>query len=150
MEKEIINYFLERRYEVYRGQEIASMLQDMMKPKRRTLDTSMISSSDVDQLLSIIESIEKTTGLHFDQFNVKSKKGELAKFRFVFMYIVKTTMGLTLAQVGKLMGGRDHSTVIHGIKEVENWLGNTTFYKRENKLIDDIRRNLATGPEGQE
>lgn len=150
MAKEIINYFLERRHEAYRGHEVAALIADMTKPKRKTLDMSGLSDNDVEELMKIIVAIEQATDLDFDQMNVKGKKGDLAKIRFLFMYFTKTRINLTLNQIGKIMGGRDHSSVIHGIKEVENWLSNTTFYKRENKLINDIRTNLATSPEGQE
>lgn len=149
MEKQIINYFLERRHEAYRGHEVAKIIADMIKPKRKSLDTSMLSDSDVEQLIKIIRAVEMATGLDFDQFNVKTKKGELAKIRFLFMYHTKTIMRLTLSQIGQLMGGRDHSTIIHGVKEVNNWLGNRVFYSRENKLIDDIRRHLESSEEGQ-
>jgi chromosomal replication initiator protein len=35
------------------------------------------------------------------------------------MYLMKETLGMSLARIGELFGGRDHSTVIHSIRKVE-------------------------------
>jgi chromosomal replication initiator protein len=35
------------------------------------------------------------------------------------MYVIKETLGMSLARIGELFGGRDHSTVIHSIRKVE-------------------------------
>jgi chromosomal replication initiator protein len=35
------------------------------------------------------------------------------------MYLIKEVFGLSLVEVGRLFGGRDHSTVIHSIAKVE-------------------------------
>jgi chromosomal replication initiator protein len=35
------------------------------------------------------------------------------------MYLIKELFDLSLVEIGKLFGGRDHSTVIHSISKVE-------------------------------
>lgn len=149
MEREIINYFCERQYTSYTGSDVARIVEDLTKPKRKTLDVSYLSKEDVDQLIEIVEAVEQSTGMHFDTFNVKGKKDMLVTPRHLFMYFVKDRMKLTLGTIGRLMGGRDHSTVIHAVKNVEDWITNPLYYKRENKLIDDTRRYLETSEEGQ-
>jgi chromosomal replication initiator protein len=42
--------------------------------------------------------------------------------RQVAMYLIKELFGLSLVEIGKLFGGRDHSTVIHSIGKVEEEL----------------------------
>ncbi len=44
------------------------------------------------------------------------------------MYIIRKTTSLSFPEIGDLFGGRDHSTVIHSIKKIEN------IYK-EDKLV---------------
>lgn len=149
MEREIINYFFERQYTSYTGSDVASIVKDLTKPKRKTLDVSYLSKEDVDQLIEIVEAVEQSTGMHFDTFNVKGKKDMLVTPRHLFMYFVKDRMKLTLGTIGRIMGGRDHSTVIHAVKNVEDWITNPLYYKRENKLIDDTRRYLESSEEGQ-
>jgi len=36
------------------------------------------------------------------------------------MYLIKDLIDLPLVQIGELFGGRDHSTVIHSIRKVED------------------------------
>ena len=149
MEKEIINYFQERQYHSYTGLEVANIIKDLTKPKRKTLDVSYLSQKDVDQVIEIVEAVEQATGMHFDSFNVKSRKDTFVTPRHLFMYFIKDRMKLTLGTIGRLVGGRDHSTVIHAVKNVEDWITNPLFYKRENKLIDDTRRYLESSESRQ-
>lgn len=149
MEKEIINYFYERQHEAYTGIEVARIVRDMCKPKRKTLDLSHLSSDDIASVLRIVEAVEHVTGMHFDTFNVKSRRDELVTARHLFMYMVRDNMKLTLSTIGRMLGGRDHSTIIHGIQTADNWITNQLFYKRENKLINDTRRYLETSEIGQ-
>jgi chromosomal replication initiator protein len=36
------------------------------------------------------------------------------------MYIMRECTGLSLVKIGEIFGGRDHTTVLHGIKKVED------------------------------
>jgi chromosomal replication initiation ATPase DnaA len=149
MEKEIINYFYERQHEAYTGIEVARIVRDMCKPKRKTLDLSHLSSDDIASLLRIVEAVEHVTGMHFDTFNTKSRKDEFVTARFLFMYLVRYEMKLNLKTIGRILGGRDHSTIIHGLDVTESWVTNPLFYKRENKLINDTTRHLESSKGGQ-
>jgi len=42
--------------------------------------------------------------------------------RQVAMYLIKERFQIPLAEIGRLFGGRDHSTVIHSIAKVEDQL----------------------------
>lgn len=147
MEKEIIEYFSDRRHEVYRGKEVVSILTELFRPKRKTLNVEFLSQYDIDELIKIIEAVEIVTGLDFDQFNVKSRKSEVVDARFLFIHFVHKRLRFKLSMIGRIMQGRDHSTIIHANKEVDNWLSNPKFYKRENNLINDIARHLERGSE---
>ena len=39
--------------------------------------------------------------------------------RQVAMYLIKEMLDESLVQIGRLFGGRDHSTVIHSIRRVQ-------------------------------
>ncbi len=55
---------------------------------------------------------------------LKSPKRDafLVKPRQVAMYLLKKELGLTFVEIGNLLGGRDHTTVMHGVEKVENLL----------------------------
>jgi len=38
------------------------------------------------------------------------------------MYLLKKELGLTFSEIGNLLGGRDHTTIMHGVEKVENML----------------------------
>lgn len=147
MEKELINYFNERQYENFAGTDVARIIKDMSRPRRKTLGMTFMGTEDRRELLRIINAVEIVTGMNFDDFNVKSRTQQHVEARFLFMHFVYTRMKLTLKMIGELMGGRDHSTVIHGLQAVSDWIENKKFYTRENKIINDITRHLESSAE---
>lgn len=48
-----------------------------------------------------------------------SRKASLVRARQTLMYLLRKELDLPLAQIGQLLGGRDHSTVIHSIGKVD-------------------------------
>ena len=149
MEKELINYFNERQYENFAGIDVAKIIKEMSRPRRKSLSITFMGKEDKKSVLEIIEAVEFVTGMNFDDFNVKAKTQQHVEARFLFMHFLYSRMRLTLSMIGRMLGGRDHSTVIHGVRTVEDWIDNKKFYTRENKLIDDITRHLERSAEGQ-
>ncbi|MGH7483816.1 MAG: chromosomal replication initiator protein DnaA [Longimicrobiales bacterium] len=54
-----------------------------------------------------------------DGLTSKRRTKELTVPRQVAMYLIRDLLDLSLIDIGKLFGGRDHSTVIHSIQKVE-------------------------------
>ncbi|MBI3887668.1 hypothetical protein HY310_01200, partial [Candidatus Microgenomates bacterium] len=82
---------------------------------------------------------EKKATLHADDvinevcshFNVKTTqlKGPkrdafLVTARQVCMYILNTELKLTTVEVGNLLGGRDHTTIMHGVDKIRKLVDN--------------------------
>ncbi|HYK08406.1 MAG TPA: chromosomal replication initiator protein DnaA [Candidatus Eisenbacteria bacterium] len=57
----------------------------------------------------------------------------LVKARQVTMYLLKQELGLTLVEIGNILGGRDHTTVMYGVDKIEKLVD-----KRE-LLSEDIQ-----------
>lgn len=61
---------------------------------------------------------------HFDLKNKqvvgKSRKSELVKARHITMYLLREEMGMTLQRIAKLIGDRDHTTVMHAVEKIED------------------------------
>jgi chromosomal replication initiator protein len=49
----------------------------------------------------------------------KSRSRPLTQARHIAMYLMRECTGLSLVKIGELFGGRDHTTVLHGIKKIE-------------------------------
>ncbi len=60
---------------------------------------------------------------------IKSAKRDasLVRARQVAMYILKKDLGLTFVEIGNILGGRDHTTVIHGVTKVEKMVDDGGF-----------------------
>ena len=59
--------------------------------------------------------------------------------RQVAMYLAKTLTLRSLPEIGRRFGGRDHTTVLHAVRKIENLLGNDTALADE---VDGLKRQL--------
>lgn len=66
--------------------------------------------SDVD---SIIELVVDYFGFTFILLQSGSRKRAICYARQVLMYLLTKRTNLTLKKIGQLLGGRDHTTIIH-------------------------------------
>jgi chromosomal replication initiator protein len=64
-----------------------------------------------------------TVAKYFDFKNKEllgtSRKADLVVARHIAMYILRDTLGIQQAKVGEIMGGRDHTTVIHAVEKID-------------------------------
>jgi chromosomal replication initiator protein len=67
----------------------------------------------------------------------KSRSRPLTQARHIAMYLVRECTGLSLVKIGEIFGGRDHTTVLHGINKVEGEMRarDTTF-----RQVQDLTR----------
>lgn len=52
----------------------------------------------------------------------KSRKREVVMARQIFGYFARNYLGMRLVAIGEFLGGKDHTTVIHGIGKVREFL----------------------------
>ena len=71
----------------------------------------------------------------------KSRAREIADARHIAMYLLREDAHLRTTDIGRTLGGRDHSTVIHGLRKVEAALAIDTQFPRQ---IAEIRALLST------
>jgi chromosomal replication initiator protein len=55
--------------------------------------------------------------------------------RQICMYLLKNELSVPLEKIGQLLGGRDHTTVLHGVKQVELALSTSSEMRKEVMLI---------------
>lgn len=67
----------------------------------------------------------------------------LVKARQIAMYILKNDLSLSLVEIGNILGGRDHTTVMHGVGKIEKLLLNKNFSEE----IMGIKSLLKNGKE---
>ncbi len=67
----------------------------------------------------IIEVVADHYHISVDQMISKSRTKDISKPRQIAMYLCKNLTDSPLETIGTLLGGRDHSTIIHGVKSIE-------------------------------
>jgi len=58
----------------------------------------------------------------------RSRKKEIIQARFAAAYFIHDIMNISLKSIGKILGGRDHSSIIHAKDKYED---NVAWYKEE-------------------
>lgn len=74
-----------------------------------------------------------------EQLVSKNRSNEIAKPRQVAMYLCKHMTDIPLDSIGALLGGRDHSTIIHGIKKITEECDSS---ETTQNLIDTIKKKI--------
>ena len=69
----------------------------------------------------------------------KSRKMELVNVRHLAMFLCRELTSNSLISIGKFFGGRDHSTVIHACRAIEDRLQNDGAFERH---VDTIKQQL--------
>ncbi len=57
------------------------------------------------------------------QLKGPKRDASLVRARQITMYMLKEELKLTLVEIGNILGGRDHTTVMHGVDKIEHQLG---------------------------
>lgn len=93
-----------------------------------------------DKPLTIDEILEKVCN-HFNvsvsAVNGRSRKQDLVTARQVSMYLAQKYTKMPASRIGKLVGGRDHSTVIHSCSRVEQRLQVDSMFSNELMSIEN-------------
>jgi chromosomal replication initiator protein len=83
---------------------------------------------------NIINEICKFYSLTTEDVTGKSRKREIVKARFIAIYIIRTETDFKLSAIGKIFN-RDHSTILHSIKIINN----TLTLKYDTDISDDLK-----------
>ena len=87
----------------------------------------------------IVEVVSEHFNITVDQIMSKNRSSDIAKPRQIAMYLCKQMTSQPLDSIGQLLGGRDHSTIIHGVKKI------TSEYETDDVLrntIDTINKKI--------
>ncbi len=88
---------------------------------------------------TIITLVEKHFNLKENSLVGSKRSRDVAFARQIAMYIMRELTEMSTPKIGQELGGRDHSTVIHGIKNVEDSMNSDSSVKN---LVNDIIKNI--------
>lgn len=81
----------------------------------------------------VVKAVCEFYGIKPTQLRGPKRDAGLVKARQVTMYLLKEELGLTYVEIGGLLGGRDHTTIMHGVDKIEGLVDNKA------KVSEDIQ-----------
>jgi len=91
----------------------------------------------------VIEAVARHYGVHPEDLRGKNRSQEVAVPRQIAMYLIREELGLPLAEIGRELGGRDHTTVLYGYEKVAQSIEVDARLRRE---VLALREKLHAEP----
>lgn len=88
---------------------------------------------------TVLDAVAEHFGIKITTLKGPKRDRPIARPRQVVMYLCKNELGLTLDDIGGLLGGRDHTTVIHGVDTISRELP-TNMHLRDS--VEGIKQKL--------
>ncbi len=87
----------------------------------------------------VIEIVAEHFNISTAQMISKNRSSEIARPRQIAMYLCKNMTNSSLEMIGAILGGSDHSTIIHGIRKItEDYEKNEDFHH----LLETIKKKI--------
>jgi chromosomal replication initiator protein len=129
------------------GAIISLIAQSSFNKKEVTLD---LAKNVVEKFVKnvkreiSIDYIQKVVSDYFqldlDTLQSKTRKRHVVQARQLAMFFAKKFTKASLANIGSQIGDRDHATVLHACKTVDNLVSTDKQFK---KFVDDIHKKLS-------
>ncbi len=112
-----------------------------------TIQTAQSAISDIinnDQptpmtIEKIIDEVARTFGTTGEDIRSSKRSANISSARQVAMYVIREITQIPMAAIGKEFGGRDHSTVVYAIQQVEKNIARDAKMKA---TVEDIIKNI--------
>ena len=106
-----------------------TMLQNILyNPRKQSLSPERI-----------VETVAKYYGVPSDQLRGKARDKQIVLPRQIAMYLMREETEAPLMRIGEALGGRDHSTILHGCEKIEREMGDNDDFRRD---INALRESL--------
>lgn len=150
MPEEIVEYIaknIKSNVRELEGVIISMIAQASFNRKEFTLD---LARQIVDKFVKntkieiSIEQIQKVVSKYFDMdvetLQSKTRKRHIVQARQLAMYFAKRLTKTSLTSIGNQIGQRDHATVLHACKTVDNLMETDRKFK---KYVEDLTKKLT-------
>ncbi len=85
---------------------------------------------------NIIQIVQNIFGVDNKSFNSKNRKRELVFARSAAMHLCKKYTTQSVSRIGSIIGGRDHATVLHALKSVDDLLETDSDFKEKYEAVE--------------
>ncbi|MBI3887504.1 hypothetical protein HY310_00355 [Candidatus Microgenomates bacterium] len=116
--------------------------------KKQEINTELISevlkipiknpSSHLDARV-VLETVCNYYTLPMKLIKGEKRDKSIALPRQIIMYLLKKKTRMTLDEIGDYLGGRDHTTIMHGVEKIENMLESDNMIASDvDKIVDSF------------
>ena len=103
-------------------------------------------AKDIIDSQRILSEVAGHFDLRVDDLVSASRKRAISVPRQVAMYLMVEELGLAFTQVGRLLGGRNHKTVTHGVARVSAEIQGNTELRYDVRVIRErCTREIVSG-----
>jgi len=107
------------------------ILQNILyNPRQKTLSPA-----------KIVETVARYYGVPVEQLRGKARDKQVVLPRQIAMYLMREETEAPLLRIGEALGGRDHSTVLHGCEKIEREMAENDDFRRD---VGALREMLYT------
>lgn len=108
----------------------SSVLKDTISSSNKKVDTA-----------EIISAVCKYFSITNEEILSGRRKQELVLPRQIAIYLIREQTTKSLPEIGKIMGGKDHTTIMHGEKKISDLLKTDKYIK---EAVENLRNALLS------
>lgn len=112
--------------EIPTKEKAAQVLANIIEEKQSVLTSDLV-----------IREIHKYYRLPVEDLLGPKRHKELVAPRHVTMYLLRHECNMSFPEIGRIMGGKDHSTIMHGCKKIESSISKDFKLKEDLSIIKD-------------
>lgn len=87
----------------------------------------------------IISEVGRTYGISPQDIRSNKRSANISSARQISAYIIREITQISMSSIGEELGGRDHSTIVYAIQQVEKNMKGDAHYK---ETVEDIIKNI--------
>lgn len=110
-----------------------------MEDAREAFKEDMFEKQERVTPENIIKKVCEYFGITENEITGKKKNKEIVEPRMIAIYLIDDTLDVPLVTIGKIFGGRDHTTIMHSRDKISDQI------KKDNKLsaiVNDLKQKI--------